>query len=378
MTFKKTSGIAVSAIALTVAFADVAVASDINLKVGGRVQLDYTLADINDVTDINIDDTEARRARLNVSGTYGDAIKYKFEINKASGKSIGVEDAYLQFKGNNMPFKIKVGQFKTHNSLDEQTSSRFISTLERSAFTDAFGFNRRVGVSVGTSGSNYTFNVGAFTENLETNNGTEEGKAFAARATYNPIKTDETLVHLGASWRYRDKGDTASDLRYRQRPYTHVAPSRIVDTGRFAESDNFIGVEAAVIQNQFWAAGEYGTLGANGSAGNDDADFGGYYLEAGMFFGGKKTYKGGKFNRPVVEKSLNDGGYGALSVVARYDSVDLNDTPVSNQTLDTIVLGVDWWPTKYTRLGVNYFDADAENGSAEGASGIVTRLQFDF
>jgi len=225
---------AICALFFSLAAADTAAAQDATLKVGGRVMLDYTLGSL-DAPDANIDGSEVRRARLNVSGNYGSAIKYKFEVNKASGKSINVEDAYLQFTPSSSKIKIKVGQFKTHNSLDEATSSRFISTLEPYAFTDAFGFDRRVGVSVGTSGSNYTFDAGIFGTNLEQNNGLKEGHAYAARATFNPIKTDETLVHLGASLRVRDQGETASDLRYRQRPYTHVAPSRIIDTGRFAD-----------------------------------------------------------------------------------------------------------------------------------------------
>lgn len=335
-----------------------ALAQDATLKVGGRVQLDYTLADLS-APDTDINDTEVRRARLNVSGQYGDSIKYKFEINKASGKSVNVEDAYLQFAPAGSKFKVKAGQFKTHNSLDEQTSSRFISALERSAFTDAFGFDRRVGVSVGTSGSTYTFDAGAFTTNLEEDGGTSEGHAFAARGTFNPVKTADSLVHLGASWRYRKTGDTSDDLRYRQRPYTHVAPSRIIDTGRFAESDNFLGAEAAVIHNNFWASGEYAMLDAKGSGVNPDADFGGYYGEIGVFFGGKKTYKGGKFNRPKVDNPVGQGGYGALSIVARYDQVDLQDAVYTGK-LETIVLGADWRPTKQTRLGINYFDSDAE------------------
>lgn len=369
-------GASITVIAASLGVADAAFATDVTLKVGGRVMLDYTLADL-DTPDSNIDATEVRRARLNVSGNYGDGIKYKFEVNKASGKSINVEDAYIQFTPAGSKIKIKAGQFKTHNSLDELTSSRFISTLERSAFTDAFGFDRRVGVSVGTSGSNYTFDAGIFTTNLEENGGTEEGHAFAARGTFNPVKTDDMLVHLGASWRYRDKGDTSSNLRYRQRPYTHVAPARIIDTGRFAKSDNFLGVEAAVLAGKFWAAGEYAALSANGNGANPDADFAGYYAEAGVFLGGKRTYKGGKFNRPKVDNPVGEGGYGAVSLVARYDMVDLQDAAYTGE-LETIVLGADWYPTKYTRLGLNYFDTDAMNGSADKGSGVVARLQFDF
>ena len=252
-----------------------------------------------------------------------------------------------------------------------------MSTLERSAFTDAFALNRRLGVSVGTSGSNYSLNVGAYTTNVNEPTGGDEGHAFAARGTYNPIKTDETIVHLGASWRYRSTGEDGSDFRYRQRPYTHVAASRIVDTGRFADSDNLYIGEALVMHKNIWAAGEYAALSANGSGINEDADFSGGYAEAGIMFGGKRTYKGAKYNRPVVDSPLGDGGMGALALVARYDTLDLDDGPYTGQ-LDTVVLGADWWPTDHVRIGLNYFDVDAEDGSSESGSGLLTRLSIDF
>ncbi len=353
-----------------------AFASDFTAKVNGRVLLDYTSANI-DAPDSSIDDTELRSSRLSVSGNLSKTFKYKVEINKSTGSDVQFEDVYVQFSPKNTKFKIKAGQYKTQNSLDEQTSSRFMSALERSAFTDAFAFDRRVGVSIGRSGKNYTFDAGAFASNLTDSGGTDDGHAFAARGTFNPIKTDDTLVHLGASWRYRSTGDNNSDFRYRQRPYTHVAPNRIVDTGRFAESDNFYGVEAAIISGRLWVAGEYALLDASGSGTHADGDFNGFYAESGIFFGGRRAYKGGKFDRPVVDKPLGEGGYGALSLLVRFDQLDVEDG-IYQGKLDTTILGADWYPTKHTRVGVNYFNSDAKNGSADKGEGILARFQFDF
>ncbi|WP_189499432.1 OprO/OprP family phosphate-selective porin [Algimonas arctica] len=353
-----------------------AFAQDATLDVGGRVMIDYTIADF-DTPDSSIRDSEVRRARLFASGTYGSSVKYKFEFNHATGGGLELTDGYVQFAPQDSQFKFKVGHFKTHNSLEEETSSRFISTIERGAFTDAFELNRRAGVSINMTGDNYGVDVGAFGTNVETEGGPDEGFAFAGRGYYNPIKSDDTIVHLGASWRYREQGDSQSDLRYRQRPYTHVAPDRIINTGRFAESDNFYGAEIAVIRDNIWAAGEYALLRANGSNANEDAEFSGGYMEVGIMFGGNRTYKSGKFNRPKVDKPIGESGMGALALVARYDTIDLQDGPYLGQ-LNTIVLGADWWATKQTRFALNYFNVDSENGSTKSGSGIVGRLSFDF
>jgi len=376
MTFTQKASLASITLVSVMMATPTAFAQDATIKIGGRLMLDYTIADLEG-PDTSIRDSEVRRARLFASGKYGDSISYKAELNHATGGGIILTDGYVQFAPKDSGFKVKVGQFKTHVSLDEQTSSRFISTIERGAFTDAFELGRRLGVSVNVSGDNYGLDVGAFGTNVETEGGPEEGYALSGRGYYNPVKTDDALAHVGVSWRYRKQGDSQSDLRYRQRPYTHSAPDRIVNTGRFADSDNVIIGEVAFLKDNMWAAGEYAVLSANGSAGNDDADFSGGYLEAGIMFGGKRTYKGGKFNRPKVDNPVGAGGMGAIALVARYDTLDVQDGPYLGK-MDTIVLGADWWATKQTRFALNYFNVEAENGTAESGNGVVGRLSFDF
>ncbi len=394
MTHTLKGGIAISALAVIMTLPSVAVAQDATLTIGGRLMLDQTFASVenNDGTSFNVTDSEVRRARLFAKGKYGDSLSYKFEFNHTSESDIEVTDGFVQFAPKNQPFKVKVGHFKTHNSLEEEASSRFISTIERGAFTDAFALDRRLGVSVGTAAKNYTFNVGVYGESINDEGPNKNGYAMAARGTYVPYQTDESLLHLGASWRYRKARDD-QDLRYRQRPYAHTFDSdntvndvtgnfpsgRIITTDRFASSDNFFAGEVLAIHNGFWAAGEYALVSANGSGDNPDANFGGGYAEVGYVIGGKKTYKssGGTYNRLKVYEPFGSGGWGALALVARYDTLDLEDEVYLGQ-LDTITLGADWWPTKQTRLRVNYFNADAKDGFADSAEGVVARLGFDF
>ncbi|MDB2438506.1 porin [Hellea sp.] len=380
------------------AFPASAYAQEKTLEIGGRLMLDYALTDINNIggTDLDSDVTssEVRRARLFAKGKYGSAISYKFEFNHTTGDDIEVTDGYLQFSPKELPFKVKVGHFKTHNSLEEEASSRFITTIERGGFTDAFGLDRRIGLSIGKAGDNYTLNAGIYGENIN-NEGETNGKAAAARATFTPYKTEDTLVHLGASWRYRDAGD--SPFRYRQRPFAHsldsentdgVLPSgRIINAGRivdgldenFGDSDNFFAIEGLILKDNLWAAGEYSIVDVDGVGDNPDATFGGGYIEAGIIFGGRRAYKssGGTYDRMKVDNPVGEGGLGAVSLVARYDTLDLQDNGYLGK-LDTIVLGADWLPTKYTRLRINYFNADADNGFADSASGVNARLGFDF
>lgn len=384
---------AAMALAVMMAAPQTTHAQDATIEIGGRLMLDYTLADINN-PDVSVSASEVRRARLFAKGKYGEAVSYKFEFNHTTGGDIEVTDGYVKFQSKEMPFSVKLGHFKTHNSLEEEASSRFISTIERGAFTDAFAFDRRLGVSVGTKGDRYTFNAGLYSESINDSN-EKNGHAAASRLTYIPYEADETLIHVGGSWRYRnaadsfDENDTGDLLRYRQRPYAHtldttntdgvLSSGRIINTGRFAKSDNLFAVEALAIHKNLWFAGEYAVLSASGGNGNADADFGGGYLEAGVVISGRRSYKKsrGTFDRTKVDNPLGEGGFGAVSLIARYDTVDLQDGPYLGK-LDTVVLGADWWPTKQTRVRLNYFDADATNGAAESASGLMARVGFDF
>lgn len=386
MTLIQKHSIAVSALAISLAITPFAAAQDATLDIGGRLMLDYTALDLKS-PDLDLTVSQVRRGRLFAKGTYGSAVSYKFEFNHTTGSDLEITDGFIQFAPENQQFKIKVGHFKTHNSLEEEASSRFISTIERGGFTDAFELNRRLGVSIGTTQDRYTFNLGVYGEDINSDAPRTNGKAMAARATYLPVKTDDTIIHLGASWRYREASD-GSNFRYRQRPYAEVLTSentdgilpsgRIIATPRFAESDNFYGVEALVIHNNLWASGEYTRLDANGAETNPNAQFGGGYIEGGIVIGGRKTYKSsGSFNRMKVDNPMGSGGLGALALVARYDTLDLEDNGYTGK-LDTLILGADWWPTKQTRLRINYFDADATNGAADSAKGITARLGFDF
>lgn len=383
-----------AAMSAAAAFCTPAAADTPTAKFSGRVMLDYNLAEA-DTADLDVSSGETRRIRLGVSGDFSKAIGYKAELHTDSSGDVVATDAYLDFKL--VPgWKVRAGQMKTPNSLDEQTSSRFISTYERSAFTDAFGLDRRLGVMAMNSGDQHTVSVGVFGENLEAN-AADGGTAIAARGTYAFDLGGDDLVHVGASVRHREQGDDSGLIRYRQRAFAHI-PGRAISTGSIADSDTFLGVEAAAIVSNFWAAAEFGRTDADCAAcTGGEMELQGHYLEAGVFLKGRRAYSGGKFDRPDVDKALGeDGGFGALALVARVDSIDQNADGIDGGGLDTFVLGADWWPTDRVRLGLNAFWSDVSLGAStsgldpafasqvalgtesDDVSGVVVRLQFDY
>ena len=363
----------------------------------GRVMVDHTFASA-DEADVNFSSTQARRLRLGVKGKFGDRVKYNVELNTDSSGDINAEDAWVQYYPTGGSWSVIVGQDNTHNSFDELSSSRFISFSERAAFTDAFQLDRRLGISVLDKGSNWTAAAGVHTVNLE-NSGTQNGWAASARVTGTPVNTDDFLLHLGAHWRYRDQGESDGLLRYRQRPQS-AGLDRIISTGRIAEEDNLYGVELYTLGNEgrYWAGGEYVLTEAEGTPDgiSEDSSFSGSTLTGGLAFGGGRTYKDGVWKRPRVDNPVGDGGYGALLVEARWDTLDLEDDAIDGGKLDTYALAADWYLTKYVHFGVTGFIADADLGTStsglgsefadlvtagveeEEVSGVVFRAQFDF
>ena len=54
----------------------------------------------------------------------------------------------MEYNGLADGLSLRVGNFKTPNSLDEMTSSRFLTFLERAAFVETLDLDRQIGAGV--------------------------------------------------------------------------------------------------------------------------------------------------------------------------------------------------------------------------------------
>ena len=89
------------------------------------------------------DGVNIRRARLGVEGTYYKDFEYKFEYDFSRGNgtvAAGITDAYVNWKGYD-PLGVKVGSFKEPFSLEEATSNRWITFIERNMAVNSFSDN---------------------------------------------------------------------------------------------------------------------------------------------------------------------------------------------------------------------------------------------
>ncbi|WP_186266027.1 OprO/OprP family phosphate-selective porin [Sphingorhabdus sp. SMR4y] len=301
---------------------------------------------------------EARRIRLGASGSIPGGFGYKLEADFA-GNEIDLTDAYFTYDHGGLT--VTAGQHNTFQGLEELSSSNDTSFIERAAYTDAFGFERRVGLSAQYGVSDLLFQAGVFTANIDDLNNDEDNSiGFDVRAVAMP-KFGDTQTHFGASYHYRDLGDATSARRYRQRPAVHFTDTRFIDTGNIsgAESETSYGLEAAVISGRFHATAEGHWLNLDRAGALADPTFFGGAVEAGFFLtDDTRGYKNGVFKGVKVANPVGQGGLGAWQVNLRYDRLDLVDAGVVGGTQDAYQASLIWTPVNYVRFLLSYSKID--------------------
>ena len=354
-----------------------------SFKPRGRLMFDAGFTNAPDSTGASDGfGNEVRRARLGASGDMPGGFGYKFEVDFA-GNEISVADAILSYE--NGPIEIAIGQHNNFQSLEELTSSLHTTFIERAAFTDAFGFERRLGASITYARGDVLAQAGVFTDNLEDTDSKNRGAD--ARIVFMP-KAGDTQLHFGGSFHYNDLDDPAAQLRYRQRPLVHFTSQRFIDTRSMgANSETGYGLEAAAIAGRFHAAAEgyWQSVDMPGVA--DDPTFFGGYVEAGVFLtDDTRGYKGGKFDRTKPSSPVGEGGIGSVQFTLRYDHLDLNDAGIVGGRQAGYFAALVWKPTDYTALMLNYgrlqyTDAilpTAGGDTSYGVDAIGMRAQIDF
>ncbi len=339
-----------------------------------------------------------RRVRLGVEGAMPGDFKYKAEVDFSDPDSIGYGDVLLEYAPKDSPFSVKLGNMETNYSLEQMTSSRFSSFMERAQITEAFYSGRRLGISGGYAEGDLKFDAGVFNTALTGSRGRDEW-LFGARLVYAP-EVGEAQLHLGATYQHRAFNSDSLGNRYRARPFVRSGSTRFVDTGNLAgKSDDMLGVEAAGIFGPLHAAAEYQVLKVNGISPTDsvpaddivsgtrlasDAKFSGGYVELGYFLTGEtRGYKSGGFDRTKVLNPINKGGAGAWQVNARIDYLDLGDDVsagdvaqfVNGGTQTGYGLSLIWLPVDHVKFAAQYTYVDVTDISrGEGGRGIGGRI----
>ncbi|MDX3909870.1 MAG: porin [Sphingobium sp.] len=337
---------------------------DATFKVSGRIQIDGAYLSVPDSVNDRAQgySNEIRRLRFGASGVLGGGFGYKLDA-ELSDNTIDIVDTYITYQ--NKKLLVTFGNQNQFQSLDELISDSTGSVMERAAFTDAFGFERRLGLSVQYRSKLVVAQGGIFSDSIDSLSNSSDGVAggdennsfgLDGRIVIMP-KVGDLQLHFGGSYHWRDfQRLSEAPVRYRQRPYTHTANSRFLSTPNIkAEGERHYGFELAGSRGRLFFAGEGHWLRASR---RDLADptFFGAYAEVGYFLtkGDTRPLEDGIFGRTDPANPVSEGGPGAWQIAFRYDYLNLNDKGIVGGTQNAYIAGLVWTPINYLRFNANY------------------------
>lgn len=340
----------------------------------------------------------SRRLLLGAAGDLPGDFKYAIQFDFAQS-AVNYEDIVLSYEPKGKPFTVTVGYFYPYSNLDNLTSNRFVSVVERTALSDAFGETRRLGIGLQYTTGDFRVQGGFFGGNLNNANYDNNDYQATGRVVYAPTAFGGQL-HFAANAQYRHFRTSALGFQYRSRPETQITDVRFVDTaGIAAESDAIFGVEALGIFGPLHLQGEAQVLRVKGfrpgTAINNGIDpgqallgstlagnptlFGGY-AEAGYWLTGEtRGYKNFKIDRTKIINGFDRGGWGGVQLVGRFEYVNLADniggvnsgTQVINGILNggsqtSYIAALNWWPIDYVRFTGQYMHEEIQGGPRAG------------
>ena len=268
---------------------------NVRIKIGGQLFVDGGDIEVDDELEaafpgLEGSDTQIRKGELDISARIFDRVQGKFQISLVN--PVEIKDNWLDVAKIPLVGHIRFGHMKEPFSLEEVTSAKNLTFMERSLPTEAFTPGRNIGVMLHNAvlQERMTWAFGSFADtgsfsNLEApKDRIDDANGFniATRVTGLPWYEDSgrRLLHLGFSYTHQFRGDAKDDaeVRFRTRPESHLTSDRLVDTGSFAaDAVDMISPELAVVFGPFSFQGECTRVFVN-EDGLDDPGFWGLYL----------------------------------------------------------------------------------------------------
>ncbi|MCA9082438.1 MAG: porin [Planctomycetaceae bacterium] len=377
------------------------------VKVTGFFQADFgwfnqDTASLGQFGDIQ-DDRGFRRTRLAATGNVNENTKYMIEMDFAFNGRPSFMDVWLDVANLTSLGNVRIGQFRQPFGLDELTSVKELTFLERPLMFGMAPF-RQIGVEVYdiSADENATYAVAAFgtaTDPFGASIG-DRGYGMAARLTKVLMEDQcgDFLVHGGLGYSHIQTPD--STVQYRNvpeyggpfLPTASTATSLVaggsvpffVDTGAIAaENSNLVNAELAGTWGALHAQSELRYAFVN-SRNNGNIAFPSFYAQMGWVMTGehrpynKQSATLGRI-KPRSVAGAKCGGSGAWELAVRYSWMDLNQNGIAGGELTDMTYGVNWYLNDYTKIQFNYINADLNRNAVLSNTDIIAmRAQLDF
>ena len=377
-------------------------------RIRGRAQLDAGFADLEDLEQVARENALAdygvifRRVRLGALGLMREKFEWQVELDFAEN-AVEVDNTYMGYLMDHGAI-FKLGLFKEPFTLEYDTSSRYITFIERSAAVDAYKVSKEPGMMYQTLKPNYHVAVGVFGSGVEFERNIEEGYSFAGRGTFAPYLQGTDFIHLGAAVNYRKNSKNVAEnayepVRLRTREGMRVIDARLVGRDDLQGVSDFTryGLEFAAGMGSWWVQSEYIRVdldldptrvmpGETFNTEETSITQDGWYFYTGYYLTGEsKPYRafGGDFAslRPNANFNPSKGTWGAFELAFGYSVADsLEHTRVGRgQKQDRYVLGLNWFLTPEAMFKFNVIYLEGERDVFEGDGWVYgARAQYFF
>lgn len=142
-----------------------------DLQIRGRVQAQFGYADAkNDEGSDDFHTFEVRRVQLGLRGTLFDSVRAELEGILIPGSSLAMRTAFLQWR-EHKPAYIKIGYDKPWFSIEENTSSAEILTVERTLINNAVFPGTMTGAALDGEWNILVYGAGVYTDSDNRNPG---------------------------------------------------------------------------------------------------------------------------------------------------------------------------------------------------------------
>jgi len=341
------------------------------ISLSGRVHYDAVRID-DDITPLN-NNEDFRRVRLALTLQSGDfRIKADRDIG---GITTGWKNLYAQYRGFDHT-RITFGNQVAPFSMEDLMGSNNSPLVEHS-LANALSPGLLTGLSALHWSDHWSVSGGLFKNELsDQDRRVSKGQGAVARFTYAPIRRKRNVFHLGLNYEYRNPNDR-DELRLRARPGTRLTDTRLVDTRIIANVDSTqtAGLEVSYMQGPFSLQGEYLKMNVQRNQGSDLEFDGSYILASYVLTGEIRPYS----RRSAAYSGIDPNhSWGAIEVVARYSTLDLQDKDVLGGQEENYTLGVNWYISHNFRAMLNYTNFDVspnKNGVDESGNLLLLRLQ---
>ncbi len=348
-------------------------------SVSGSVMIDYDRsgAFYNKDSSQSQSHFELRRSKISLEYQPSKTLESKLDVEYSKEyqdkEEISIGSAVIKYSGLST-FDISLGYLKEPYSLEKQTSSKHLSTIERSLLNNAFAPGTSLGFKLGQKKKNTTWAIGAFQERSDSDTSSSDvQQAITSRLTWAPLNESGQVFHLGVSFSLRDLKD--QELKFKENGEVNSADN-IIKSDKINVSNMTLGqLEGAWVSGSLRLQGEAGMADIKQSDGAH-LSYQGFYIQSSFLLnGGHYRYKKGKFKSISPQTHM-----GALEFVARYSGLNLKGNDEGSEA-SVMLLGMNYYPSKQLKLMVNVLLPDISGdvvNTDQSGNAVSARLQYAF